>query len=159
MPTRSPRPSFFAPVRAAGAWLVAGMVLAAGLVLPRPAAAELRLCNFSPSRVGVAIGYKDKKDWVTEGWWNIVSQSCETIFPGELVSRFYYVHAVDYDRLGEWSGKDQMCISDSSFQIRGIADCEARGYKRGGFYEVDTGEAKDFTIRLSDPDETGVSAP
>jgi uncharacterized membrane protein len=116
-----------------------------------PAQADLRLCNFTDSRIGVAIGYRGKRDWVTEGWWNILSQSCEVLLPGEITSRFYYVYAVDYDRGGEWKGKDRMCIADKAFTIEGVGSCEERGYKQVGFYEVDTGEAKSYTIRLVEP--------
>ncbi|WP_374333643.1 DUF1036 domain-containing protein, partial [Aestuariivirga sp.] len=34
-----------------------------------PAHADLKLCNKTESRVGVALGYKDKEGWATEGWW------------------------------------------------------------------------------------------
>src|SRR5262245_33449099 len=74
-----------------------------------PAAADFRLCNNTSSRVGIAIGYKDKDGWTTEGWWNLASRSCETLLRGTLVARFYYIYAVDYDRGGEWSGQAFMC--------------------------------------------------
>ena len=44
-----------------------------------------------------------------------------------------------------------MCTTDKVFTIRGVHDCPKRGYKRTGFFEVDTGDAKDWTIRLTDP--------
>ena len=59
---------------------------------------------------------------------------------GNLVARYYYVYAVDYDRGGEWMGPAFMCTRDKEFTIRGIANCLARGYDRTGFFEVDTGE-------------------
>jgi uncharacterized membrane protein len=117
--------------------------------------ADLKLCNSTESRIGVAIGYQDKDGWATEGWWNVGSQTCESLLKGAVPSRFIYVYAVDYDRGGEWVGKNFMCTSDKSFAIRGVQDCPNRGYKRTGFFEVDTGEAKDWTIRLTDPDDEG----
>jgi uncharacterized membrane protein len=116
-----------------------------------PARADLKLCNFTPSRVGIAIGYKRGKEWITEGWWNVLSQSCETLVTGELSARFYYIHALDYDRGGEWAGKIEMCTADKTFTIKGVKDCGGRGYKTSKFYEVDTGESKDYTVRLIDP--------
>ena len=101
--------------------------------------------------VSKKIGYQDGKQWTTEGWWNIASQTCETLLKGTLSSQYYYVHAVDYDRGGEWAGTNQMCTTDKSFTIRGTQDCQKRGYKRTGFFEVDTNDAKDWTIRLTDP--------
>ena len=88
-----------APRIAVGA-LAAGMLLAAS-----PAAADFRLCNNTPSRVGIAIGYKDNDGWATEGWWNLSARSCETLLRGTLSARYYYIYAVDYDRGGEWSGQ------------------------------------------------------
>ncbi len=116
-----------------------------------PAAADLKLCNMTASRVGVAIGYKDTDGWVAEGWWNLSSQSCETILIGNLRARYYYVHAVDYDRGGEWSGPAFMCTTKKAFVIRGVENCNQRGYRRSGFFEVDTTDEKDWTIRLTDP--------
>jgi uncharacterized membrane protein len=122
-----------------------------------PAAADLKLCNNTSARVGVAIGYKDDKGWVSEGWWNVASNTCEVLLKGPLVARFYYIHAVDYDRGGEWGGKALMCTADKSFTIRGEAECGSRGYKRSSFFEVDTNEEKDWTVRLSDPGEGGTA--
>ena len=68
------------------------------------AQADLRVCNKTTSRVGIAIGYKATRDWTTEGWWTINSDSCATLLVGPLVGRYYYMYAVDYDQGGEWSG-------------------------------------------------------
>ncbi|MEZ5852116.1 MAG: DUF1036 domain-containing protein [Hyphomicrobiaceae bacterium] len=119
--------------------------------------ADLKLCNATSSRVGVAIGYQDGKGWATEGWWNVSGQTCEVLLKGTLSSRFYYVFAIDYDRGGEWAGPNAMCYAAKSFTIRGTQDCLRRGYKKGGYFEVDTNDAKDWTIRLADPGEGGIS--
>ena len=133
-------------------------LLAAGLAgLSAPALADLRMCNTTASRIGVAIGYRDAQGWVTEGWWNIAPRGCETLLRGTLAARFYYVHAIDYDKGGQWTGKSTMCTRNKEFTIRGITDCLARGYDRAGFFEVDTGEQKSWTIQLTDP--TGTAPP
>jgi len=134
--------------------LVAVSVTALALaVLLRPAAADFRLCNNTGSRVGVAVGYKDADGWTTEGWWNLPSRTCETILKGNLVARYYYVYAVDYDRGGEWMGQAFMCTRDKEFTIRGIGDCLARGYDRTGFFEVDTGDQRAWTVQLTESSE------
>src|SRR4030081_3387678 len=129
------------------------------LAAPR-CVADYCLCNNTPSRVGVAIGYKDKDGWATEGWWNLSSRGgCEILLRGTLSSRYYYIYAVDYDRGGEWSGQAYMCTRDKEFTIRGIADCLARGYDRTGFFEVDTGEQADWTVQLTETSETKPGGP
>ncbi len=132
------------------------LVAAAALsVLGGPALADLKLCNSTASRVGISIGYLDKTGWATEGWWNVAAQTCETLLKGAVPSRFIYVHAIDYDRGGEWAGKNQMCTGDKSYSIRGVQECAKRGYKPTGFFEVDTGDAKEWTVRLTDPESGG----
>lgn len=140
--------------RHAGVLALAALV--AGLLASTVSArADMKLCNSTASRIGVAIGYQDPTGWATEGWWNVAAQTCETLLKGPVPSRFVYVHAIDYDRGGEWAGKNDMCTADKSFVIRGVQDCSKRGYKRTGFFEVDTGEAKEWTIRLTDPEVQG----
>ena len=133
--------------------MLGGLTLVAALCGATPAAADFRLCNNTGSRVGIAIGYKDSDGWTTEGWWNLSARSCDTLMRGGLVARFYYIYAVDYDRGGEWSGKAFMCTRDKEFTIRGIEDCLARGFERTGFFEVDTGEQRSWTVQLTESTE------
>jgi uncharacterized membrane protein len=130
--------------------LALGFLAALGFGLSSTAAlADLKLCNKTDSRVGVALGYKDKEGWASEGWWNVGPNNCETLLKGPLIARYYYIFAVDYDKGGSWGGKSMMCTRDKIFTIRGITDCESRGYQKTGFFEVDTGEETDWTISLS----------
>ena len=117
------------------------------------AAADFRLCNNTSSRVGIALGYKDAEGWTTEGWWNVSSRTCETLLKGALVARYYYIYALDYDRGGEWSGQAFMCSRDKEFTIRGTENCLARGFDRTGFFEVDTGDQRAWTVQLTDANE------
>jgi uncharacterized membrane protein len=142
-------------IRCAGALLVAGAVsFTADLAI-----ADFRICNNTGSRVGVAIGYKDTEHWTTEGWWNLSARTCETILRGQLVARYYYVYAVDYDRSGEWAGRAFMCTRDKEFTIHGTEDCLARGYDRIGFFEVDTGEQPSWTVQLTDSADQAPQQP
>jgi len=134
-----------------------GLLVGFLLALAPPAAADLKLCNMTTSRVGVAIGYKNKDGWASEGWWNVAAQTCEVLLTGSLVARYYYIHALDYDRGGEWGGKALMCTDDKAFTIEGVQDCQSRGYNASGFFEVDTNEEKDWTVRLTDPGDSGAA--
>jgi uncharacterized membrane protein len=132
------------------------LIAAAMALAPAPAAADFQLCNNTGSRVGIAIGYKDADGrWTTEGWWNLSARSCETLLKGTLVARYYYIYAIDYDRGGEWAGHAFMCTRDKEFTIKGIEDCLARGYDRTGFFEVDTGQQRGWTVQLTETTEQG----
>lgn len=126
-----------------------GATLAVMALFATPAKADLKLCNNTESRVGVALGYKDAKGWASEGWWNIGPNSCETLLKGALIARYYYIYAVDYDKGGSWGGKAVLCIRDKEFTIRGIKNCKERDYQKTGFFEVDTNEETDWTVSLS----------
>jgi uncharacterized membrane protein len=123
------------------------------------ASADFRLCNNTSGKVGISLGYKDNEGWVTEGWWNLAPRSCETLLRGTLVARYYYVYAIDYDRGGEWSGKAFMCSREKEFTIRGTEDCLARGFDRTGFFEVDTGEQRSWTVQLTETSDQSPLSP
>jgi uncharacterized membrane protein len=151
IPTKPHRLNRFA------ARLTAGLIPALAMILlclwNDPAAADFRLCNNTSSRVGIALGYKDAEGWTTEGWWNVSSRACETLLKGTLVARYYYIYALDYDRGGEWSGQAFMCSRDKEFTIKGTENCLARGFDRTGFFEVDTGEQRAWTVQLTESSE------
>jgi len=133
--------------------LVAVLMLVVVCLWSGSARADFRLCNNTASRVGIALGYKDAEGWTTEGWWNVSSRACETLLRGTLVARFYYIYALDYDRGGEWSGQAFMCSRDKEFTIKGTENCLARGFDRTGFFEVDTGEQRAWTVQLTESSE------
>jgi uncharacterized membrane protein len=151
IPTNPHYPERFAARLTAG--LMPALVLMLLCVSNSPAAADFRLCNNTASRVGIALGYKDAEGWTTEGWWNVSSRSCETLLRGTLVARYYYIYALDYDRGGEWSGQAFMCSRDKEFTIKGTENCLARGFDRTGFFEVDTGEQRAWTVQLTESNE------
>lgn len=114
--------------------------------------ADFRLCNKTMHRVSVAIAYTNGTAWVSEGWWNLKANGCETLMRGPLAAEFYYVYAMD-ERGAEWKGKTFMCTRDHEFRITGRQDCFVRGFDRTGFFEVDTGkDARNWTVQLTAPD-------
>ncbi|MDN5925955.1 MAG: DUF1036 domain-containing protein [Hyphomicrobiales bacterium] len=124
-----------------------------------PALADFRVCNATQNLVGVAIGYRAKAGWVTEGWWHIEGSSCKTLIEGPLSSRYYYLYAEDADHGGRWDGSIDMCVADKEFKIAGVNDCFARGFQRAGFKEYDTGKQSSWMVQLTDqPAMSGTAA-
>ena len=116
-----------------------------------PAQAGFHVCNKAPREVKVALGYFDGVIWASRGWWNIPPGTCRTLIDRSLDSRFYYLYASD-NSTGIWDGKRVFCVASASdtFQIKGRGDCEAHGFDRRGFFEIDTGQTRDYTQNLSD---------
>jgi uncharacterized membrane protein len=138
-------------MRAVMGWKFVLALLAPAILAAPPARADFRLCNLTVNRVSVALAYTDGQNWVSEGWWNLKPQDCDTLLRGALAAQYYYVYAMD-ERGGEWKGKAFMCTSDREFKVEGRQDCFVRGYDRTGFFEVDTGkEARNWTVQLTDP--------
>lgn len=139
--------------------LVPAVLLGAALTLSAPARADFRACNNTASRVSLALAHTDGSAWVSEGWWNLKANTCETLLRGALAAEFYYVYGID-ESGGEWKGKAFMCTRDREFRIDGRQDCFVRGFDRTGFFEIDTGkDAKDWTVQLTEPAKPGAALP
>lgn len=123
------------------------------LVVPAPATADFMVCNKTKSRVGIAVGHQKDENWITEGWWNLTPGDCDAILPGDLDGRYYYIFARDWDKGGDWGGATPMCTQTKVFTIEGVEDCASRGFDTSGFYEIDTGEEKTWTVQLTEPED------
>lgn len=128
-------------------WLAALTALI-GTLYALPASASLDVCNETASRVGVAVGYHDGTDWVSEGWWHLDGAQCGPVIESDLNARYYYLFVIDFDAGGGWSGLSTLCVAPGEFTIAGRTGCEARGHHTAGFFEVDTARAPDWTVRL-----------
>jgi len=127
------------------------MLLGSMFVSIAPAYADLKVCNQTSDPVSIALGYRAKQGWQSEGWWVAAPSQCATVYQGGLNSRFFYLFAADDIGGGAWDGSVYMCTRDDSFTIFGVEDCLARGYERTGFFEVDTQNKSDWTLQLTDP--------
>ncbi len=138
-----------------GAWLAAAVAFCSPLfVQVDDARADFRVCNGTQNLVGVAIGYRAKEGWVSEGWWQIPATTCATLIEGELQSRYYYLYAEDAARGGRWAGDVKMCVAENEFKITGVENCFARGFQQMGFKEYDTGQQGSWMVQLSDTPST-----
>ena len=118
------------------------------------AQADLRVCNKTDALIGVSVGYRLNKTWMTEGWWRIPANICTSVIEGDLGARYFYLHAEDAKTGGQWQGPVFMCTSNKEFKIKGLEDCFARGFERTGFFEVDTGNQKSWQVQLTEANQT-----
>lgn len=117
---------------------------------PIAAKADLRICNDTSSLVGVAIGYRNDGEWVSEGWFQVQGNSCNALIEGTLNSRFYYIYAEDSSQGGQWRGDIFLCTDEVEFKIEGVKDCFKRGFTKSGFFEIDTGNQANWLVRLTE---------
>ena len=119
-------------------------------VCTHPAAARFAVCNKTAHATSIAIGFFSGKEWASSGWWKIPAGNCTPVIEEPLLGRFYYVYAEHEDLGGAWEGDRSFCVGSGHFTIMGRADCAGRGYEVKRFFQVDTGNAPDWTENLAD---------
>ena len=133
-----------------GALRSVAVALLITLGIGTPARAEFRVCNESASSAAVAIAQSNGLEWISQGWWAVDAKRCQVLLEGALKGRYYYLYAVGLADGSGWTGNRYFCTSNRSFTITGRKDCEKRGYRTAGFFEVDTQDALDYTHLLTE---------
>jgi uncharacterized membrane protein len=134
--------------------LVLGSPLALAVIigLADPAHADLNICNKTTKILSTAIAYHNsgKNTWTSEGWWSVKPGECAVPVEGDLGNRYYYIHAHTDDGTIIWDGEHEFYVTTEAFTI---VDAESgdEGDRIEGFFEVDTGDSKDFTQNLTPP--------
>jgi len=122
-----------------------------GIFFVTPAAAAFAVCNKTERAASVAIGYFDGKEWGSAGWWQVAAGDCMELIREPLVARYYYLYAFQEEIGGAWDGDRSFCVTKSGrFTIRGRVDCVKQGYEVKRFFQVDTGNAPNWTENLAD---------
>ena len=132
-----------------------------------PAYAELRICNQTLNLYNVAVGYftgagchQSPTDEATchmqtEGWWNLPASGCVPLIKYELEDSFYYVFATDIYGDDAVTGETELCVKlNHKFEIKTTfaeisaktPGCWQKGYQQVKFKEIDTHNAKDWTV-------------
>ena len=125
-----------------------------GALTAEGTAGGLRLCNTTPSLVGVAIGYKegrlDHRGLVEHRGIDLRDADRGAAVVALLLP------LCSRRRSGRALGRQGDAVhSRQEFKIPGVEDCVARGFERSGFFEVDTGEQASWMVQLTEPGETG----
>ena len=125
------------------------LVLALILVSTVSARADFTVCNKADITAKIALGQYNGTTWESRGWWTVPSRKCETLIPGRLNARYYYLYGTDGES-GTWNGGTYFCtLAEPKFAITGRGNCAARGYDRKGFFAIDTGNSPNWKQSLS----------
>jgi uncharacterized membrane protein len=113
--------------------------------------AGIEVCNETEEVQSIAFGYERAGGWVSEGWWNVQPGSCTLpLLDGEN-RRYLYYRTEVYG--GEFEGENYFfCTTPEAFEILGDGECEARGYDREDFRELDTGGTEELYRLTLSPD-------
>lgn len=122
----------------------------AGIFISHNANADLKVCNDTENTSGVAVGYLENNQWISQGWWHIPAGECSAIVEGNLKHRYYYIFAEDEQTNEIWQGNVSMCTSNVEFKIIGRENCFVKGYEKAAFFEVDTKQNNSWQVRLTE---------
>ncbi len=135
-------------------WLLA-CVLPAALGLAIPSAAQFKVCNQSIALYNLSIGAEIGQKFHTEGWWTVPANSCVTPIKDDLDAlklKYVYVYATTVNGDSAFEGNWEMCVDTRRFKIEKIPEqpwnCWVRGFQLVKFKEIDTGNAKSWTVFL-----------
>jgi uncharacterized membrane protein len=132
----------------------------ATVVIPasRSAHAEFRVCNQTLNLFNIAVGRELAGAFTIEGWWAVPANSCVTPIKDDLLSarlKYVYVHALSITGEDLLQGEWDMCIKPEKFVYtkRPGEDwsCWVSGYQKAKFAEVNTGNAKSWTVMVQQP--------
>jgi uncharacterized membrane protein len=79
----------------------------------------LKLCNKQKSQKEVGFAFAKttgNNGWVTRGWFQIKSDSCQTIAIGEAYQGIVYFYAEDRD--GNWGDGPKFCVNEKPFFLK-----------------------------------------
>lgn len=114
--------------------------------------AGLEVCNRTGDTQQVSFGYDGAEGWTSEGWWSIEPSECAKPELDGVNHRYVYYRAEVEG--GPFEGESYFfCTSTDAYTIVGDDNCEARGYDREDFREVDTKTTDDlFTLDIEPSD-------
>lgn len=121
------------------------------LASPNMADAALNICNRSANAVWLALVEGKEGQWRSRGWYRLDTDACQSFLGPELKNRYYYGHAFDIDG-HVWGGEFDFCVHpETNFDMPGDERCQGHveGTESRGFFEIDTGDALQFTHELS----------
>ena len=115
--------------------------------------AAFKVCNQSIALYNVAIGAEIDQKFNTEGWWTLPANSCVTPIKEDLTDlkiKYVYLYATTVTGESAFEGEWDMCVDTKRFKIPKIPgeswNCWVRGFQVAKFREIDTGDAKSWTV-------------
>lgn len=134
------------------------LIFLSTIVIAEQAHAKFEVCNETDANATVAIAYRENGSWISEGWWSVAANACQTVKDGELTARYFYYTAISENFT--WPGEGYFfCTTSEKFTITGDENCEERGYQAANFREVDTGQAESFTFTLTRSETDAQQSP
>ena len=99
----------------------------------KTAPAGYTVCNDGREALLVALGQTDKGTAGSQGWWTVEPGACARAITTPLDSDWVYIMAQRKSGGTLVGGPQRFCTTMAAFEIRGNANCVARGFVEAGF--------------------------
>jgi uncharacterized membrane protein len=99
----------------------------------KTAPAGYTVCNDGREALLVALGQMDKGTASSQGWWTVEPGACAKAITTPLDSDSVYIMAQRKSGGTLVGGPQRFCTTMAAFEIRGNANCAARGFTNSGF--------------------------
>jgi uncharacterized membrane protein len=99
----------------------------------KTAPAGYTVCNDGREALLVALGQIDKGTAASQGWWTVEAGACAKAITAPLDSDWVYIMAQRKSGGTLVGGPQRFCTTMAAFEIRGNANCTARGFTQSGF--------------------------
>lgn len=118
-----------------------GLIVFLLSIFPNIVLAEITFCNQTDDKLFLAFGYSQQGQVQTSGWMQLESGQCKVGITKSLDDQYFYYRATNNLLGREFAGKFPMCTKSpwDIGLIKGVENCEARGYKTENFRRVDVG--------------------
>jgi uncharacterized membrane protein len=102
------------------------------------APAGYSICNDSSGEIYAAIGFREGKDWTSQGWWKVEAGACARVITQSLhYDKVYlFVEGANNPRLV--GGPEKFCIADIEYETSQKQNCKTTGKTEEGFAITDT---------------------
>jgi uncharacterized membrane protein len=104
----------------------------------RIAPAGYTVCNDSHDTLLVALGQMERGQAVSRGWWTAQPGACARAVTTPLDTDAVFLLAQKKNGATLAGGPQAFCTAAVAFEIRGAANCSARGYGEYGFARTQT---------------------
>jgi uncharacterized membrane protein len=99
----------------------------------KTAPAGYTVCNDGREPLLVALGQMENGTPSSQGWWTVEPGACAKAITAPLNSDAVYIMAQRKSGGTLVSGPQRFCTTMAAFEIRGNANCTARGFTQSGF--------------------------
>lgn len=108
------------------------------------------ICNDTAGGVWTALAFRDGKQSLAAGWWNIPAGACAHALTQPLTLDTVYIHAEGHNKPNLVSGPDKFCTTNITFQVTKTGDCGKRGLSETGFAATSTKGRSGYTAHIGE---------